>query len=207
MTIEELQDVCFSDAADAGWHDDDHKHDPKLLNAARLMLITSEIGEAMEADRKSMMDDKLTARLGLEVELADAVIRIFDLAGANNLNLAFEIGRLTGTSFAMSADGLTVSCARYLLIDDPWLAAAAADRKILNAAGLLVISREVTSALTVGHSAPHGRRMARATVMIFDLARANCLDLAGAIMEKLEFNRTRHDHSAKARSGKHGKAY
>ena len=34
------------------------------------------------------MDDKLMHRTGLEVELADAVIRIFDLAGAKG----FDIG-------------------------------------------------------------------------------------------------------------------
>lgn len=54
-----------------------------------LMLIVSEISEAMEADRKGLMDDKLMHRTGLEVELADAVIRIFDLAGAKG----FDIGQ------------------------------------------------------------------------------------------------------------------
>ena len=36
----------------------------------------------MEGYRKSLMDDKLPNRPMLEVELADAVIRIFDLCGA-----------------------------------------------------------------------------------------------------------------------------
>jgi NTP pyrophosphatase (non-canonical NTP hydrolase) len=54
----------------------------------KLMLIVSEIAEAMEADRKNLMDDKLPHRKGIEVELADAIIRIGDLGGALGLDLA-----------------------------------------------------------------------------------------------------------------------
>lgn len=54
----------------------------------KLMLIVTEVAEACEAHRKNLPDDKLPYRSGLEVELADALIRIFDLAGALNLDLA-----------------------------------------------------------------------------------------------------------------------
>lgn len=43
------------------------------------MLIASEVAEGYEAWRKDLKDDKLTHRDGLEVELADAVIRIINL--------------------------------------------------------------------------------------------------------------------------------
>ena len=56
-----------------------------------LCLIHSEVSEAMEAARKNLMDDKLPHRKGIEVELADAVIRILDLTGALNLDLAGAI--------------------------------------------------------------------------------------------------------------------
>lgn len=63
----------------------------KALVAEKLALIHSEISEGMEGHRKNKMDDKLPARTMLEVELADAVIRIADLAGALNLDLGGAI--------------------------------------------------------------------------------------------------------------------
>ena len=56
-----------------------------------LMLIVSEVSEAMEAHRKGLMDDKLPHRSGVEVELADAVIRIFDLCGAKGYDIGAAI--------------------------------------------------------------------------------------------------------------------
>lgn len=52
-----------------------------------LCLIHSEISECMEGERKGLMDDKLPHRLMAEVELADALIRIFDYAGEYGYDL------------------------------------------------------------------------------------------------------------------------
>lgn len=52
-----------------------------------LMLMVSEISEAMEGERKDILDDKLPHRRMAEVELADALIRIFDYAGAFGYDL------------------------------------------------------------------------------------------------------------------------
>lgn len=58
-----------------------------LVVPTKLMLIVSELAEAMEGHRKSLQDDKLPHRSMLEVELADALIRLLDLAGALDLDL------------------------------------------------------------------------------------------------------------------------
>jgi len=61
------------------------------LVAQKLCLSHSEISEAMEGHRKGLMDEKLPHRKMIEVEIADAIIRLFDLAGALNLNLGGAI--------------------------------------------------------------------------------------------------------------------
>ena len=93
----ELQDYCHSAQVKAGWWtdlatDQDLRslpgQTPRVNVPEKLMLIVSEIAEAMEAHRKGLKDDKLPHRDGLEVELADALIRIFDLGGGLGLDLA-----------------------------------------------------------------------------------------------------------------------
>lgn len=56
-----------------------------------LALIHSEVSEALEGHRKGKMDDHLPHRKSIEVELADACIRIFDLAAGLGLDLGGAI--------------------------------------------------------------------------------------------------------------------
>jgi NTP pyrophosphatase (non-canonical NTP hydrolase) len=102
-----LVDVCHGASARAGWWKDKDGFDLKAvinnpvgtleksfsgaLVAQKLCLVHSEISEAMEGHRKGLMDDKLPTRPMIEVELADALIRICDLAGALRLDLSGAI--------------------------------------------------------------------------------------------------------------------
>ena len=98
-----LQRTCHGLARDCGWWNDANGRDqgytyrpeqkvaPGRNIGEMLCLIHSEISEAMEGARKGLMDDKLPHRPMLEVELADAVIRIFDMAGGLNLDLGGAI--------------------------------------------------------------------------------------------------------------------
>lgn len=90
--VKRLVDLCHGAAKKAGWWTNPETKEPLAADVPlKLCLIHSEISEALEADRKQLFDDKLPHRIGLEVELADACIRIFDLAGALNMDLGGAI--------------------------------------------------------------------------------------------------------------------
>lgn len=84
--VDHLVEVCHGASVIAGWWKNTDMNDRHVV-PAKLCLIHSEISEAMEGHRKGLADDKLPHRSMIEVELADALIRIADLAGALKLDL------------------------------------------------------------------------------------------------------------------------
>jgi len=88
----EMQQLCHGLAVRSGWWTSRLTGKPldqtQVNFAEKLCLIHSEISEAMEGDRKDLMDDHLPHRKMAEVELADAMIRILDLSGFKGYDLA-----------------------------------------------------------------------------------------------------------------------
>ena len=83
------QMLAYKTSFDAGWHTELATGQPKKRNFGEaIALMHSELSEALEADRKGLMDDKLPHRDGREVEFADCVIRILDIAEANGFDVA-----------------------------------------------------------------------------------------------------------------------
>lgn len=93
-----LQSVCHGASLKAGWWSGEDLTEVnkgtrlgKLIACQKLLLSIGELSEATEGLRKGKMDERLPHRTNFEVELADAVIRIADLAGAMGLDLGSAI--------------------------------------------------------------------------------------------------------------------
>lgn len=86
IAARDLQIYCHNLAKESGWWDDLLPPQRGTV-AEKLLLVHSEVSEACEGYRKDQMDDHLPHRKMVEVELADALIRICDLAGAMGLDL------------------------------------------------------------------------------------------------------------------------
>jgi len=95
---ETLQFYCHGAAKSRGWWNDMLSgedltssgyplHKPKKNVGELLMLVVTELAEGMEGARKGLMDDHITNRTMLEMELADAVIRLFDTSGGLGLDI------------------------------------------------------------------------------------------------------------------------
>lgn len=68
--------------ANEKWWQDPHTQQPIKRNKGELLaLIHSEISEALEGERKNLMDDKLPQYPMAVVEIVDAIIRELDYLG------------------------------------------------------------------------------------------------------------------------------
>ncbi|UAV84612.1 hypothetical protein PHB09_117 [Pseudomonas phage PHB09] len=91
-----LQAIIYGGNVEAGWWKnittgEVHARGDVTLQLSKLALVHSEVSEAVEGVRKGLMDDHLKERPMAEVELADAIIRAFDLAGHEGWDLAGAI--------------------------------------------------------------------------------------------------------------------
>ncbi len=78
MSLNELCELCHSIAKSKGFWDK-----PRNMGEA-LMLIVTELAEAMEAHRKNDQEN-------FKEELADTFIRLMDLCGGHGIDIAEEI--------------------------------------------------------------------------------------------------------------------
>ena len=84
--LNELAQICHK--ANEHWYRDLDTGTPLKRNVPELlMLCVSELAEALEGHRKNLQDEHLPHRKMFDVELADCLIRIFDLCGAESVDI------------------------------------------------------------------------------------------------------------------------
>jgi len=90
MNLNDYAQACHK--ANLSWWKDKNGIILSRNKGELLMLVVSELSECMEGERKGLNDTHLPHRPMAEVELVDALIRIFDYAAAFGYDLqgAFE---------------------------------------------------------------------------------------------------------------------
>lgn len=153
----------------------------------KIQLISTEVAEATEGERKDLMDDHLPERKMAEVELADAMIRVLDLGGY--LKLKF-------------VEGVT-------LPPDNFFNSATVGHLHLTINEMIVLLSLAYGEEAEGYANDDSLNHAYSELIltIEKVAEVCCYDIETAMFEKLEYNKIRPDHKKENREKKHGKKF
>ena len=198
LTVSELVRVAHENAKEAGWWD---KPVGDVTLNAKLCLVHSGISEAMEGYRKDLMDDKLPHRKMFEVELADVMIRVADTCGWMGVNLEH------GTQLALIGDAIVVDRSiGDILFTTFYDAEYRTDPEYVPA-----ILNQIHQAVSNCSSASSDNQLSNSfgvvSSLVINLAASMQLDLEGAILEKMAFNKTRADPEPENRAKVGGKKF
>ena len=172
--LNEMSERIHKQNVEVGWWDN-----PNPCIFEKLQLVSTEIAEATEAERKDLMDDKLPHRKGGEVELADALIRVLDLGGY--LGLTFQ-------------DTLTMGGYYYR----NW---SIGKRHLEINAELVMFSSNLDGTETTKNN------YSILIKTILDISDSLGYDIITAAEEKIKYNLTRVDHKRENREKANGKKF
>ena len=175
MLLVKLQNKIHQQNVDVGWWDE-----PRPFHTF-ICLFHSELSEAMEGDRKNLMDDHLQHYPMFQVELADFVIRCMDWLGSENWD-----GKYDYSTFDPSQEPTELLAklhskvsGAYNLSFDPYY----------------------------GPRKEYNKQLESAVCDCFDFAERNQFDLHKIIDEKVAYNKTRADHKRENRLKEGGKKF
>lgn len=160
-----------ADNVTAGWWDN------KGTLVTKMMLVVTELSEAVEGDRKSLMDDHLPHHPMAHVELADAMIRLLDIMGRDGMK---------HTALPPDLKGRLLDC----LIDLSF-------PEMIFATTSQLCASQATLAARAGGAIEN-------IILIADICD---FDIWSIVDEKRKYNLTRADHKRDERAKKHGKKY
>ncbi len=154
-----------------------------------LMLCVSEVCEGAQGYfGGDVQDDKLPHRKMIEVELADFLIRVFDIGGGLSLDLGREFEKAWFTLDAVTVFPAQLQVEGFLL------------RTICLVSEAMEHDRK-------GRRQEMAKPLALAIHGAFSLADTLGLDVMAAVAEKRAFNKTRSDHQIANRKAVGGKVY
>lgn len=179
MNFNKLAKEIFAQNKAVGWWDD---MDRCKLEA--LQLVSTEIAEATEAERKDLMDDHLPHRKGGEVELADALIRVLDMAGAYGWRYQARSGWLSDVDTVM--DLTTTIGSKHFMLNALVI-------------GLGTSVMEDDDEIVMYYS--------MLVKMLCGVASQQGYDIEAAMVEKLAYNAQRADHKRANRAKEGGKKF
>lgn len=174
MNLIELQNKIHTQNREMGWWDE-----PRPFSTF-VCLFHSELSEAMEGDRKNLMDDHLPQYPMVAVEIADFVIRVLDYLGSEDDIDAQEMTTIEKPDYDncefIAEMHRFVSVAHYCHSQD---------------VGLDNVEESLSFAIMLAKS----------------MAKSNGWDLLQIILEKVEYNKHRADHKRENRAKENGKKY
>ena len=144
-----------------------------------LMLVISELAEAMEGERKDLMDTHLPHRKMAEVEMADAYIRLLDYAGGFDIDVS-------NVSIAWNAH-------KDFLLSQMYENKA---ENLYDIVHVLEFETQTEQAMLIG-----------SFLGIYAYCERFGYNLEGAYHEKMAYNATREDHKHEARMQANGKKF
>lgn len=178
FTVNEINDLAkeiHQNNVAVGWWDD-----PDVCLLTKVQLISTEVAEATEGERKNLFDDHLPMRKMGEVELADALIRTLDLGAYLDLHYQH-----LNTKFLKDIE--TVGAKHFMI-----------NRYIVDFGNSILSSSSRPYQLVV---------YSQLVKIITDVAETLGYDIRTATLEKLAYNKVRADHKREARATENGKKF